>query len=168
MKEENEIWKIINEYPDYEVSNLARVRNIETNVILKEHKQNRGYKMVNLKRNKISKGISLHRVVAIAFIPNPDNKAQVNHINGDKDNNSVANLEWMTSSENVRHAIKTGLKGILVGTQHGMSKLTTNDVLEIRRIYSKREMNQTKIAELFNIKQTTVSQIINKSRWAHI
>lgn len=168
MKNEKEVWKIIEEFTDYEVSNLGIVRNQKTKIILKIHTQNRGYKIVNLKKENKSKGISLHRLVAIAFLPNPKNKPQVNHINGIKDDNRLENLEWCTGSENVNHSIRTGLRPVLVGIQHGMSKLNNEDVVEIRRLYSKKEMNQYKIAEIFNIKQTTVSQIVNRTRWAHI
>lgn len=94
---------------NYSVSDDGQVRNDVTNYILKNYIQN-GYAHVTLHINKKSKRFNAHRLVAIAFIPNPDNKEYVNHIDGNKNNNIVTNLEWVTASENTRHAVATGLK----------------------------------------------------------
>lgn len=76
-----------------------------------KHSNNRyGYCCVHLHNKKFNKQLTVHRLVAMAFIPNPKNKPQVNHINGDKSDNSVENLEWCTPSENLDHAYRTGLK----------------------------------------------------------
>lgn len=69
-----------------------------------------GYAMMLLTKNKIRKNLSVHRLVALTFIPNPNNLPEVNHIDGNKLNNNVSNLEWCTSKENIEHAFKTGLK----------------------------------------------------------
>ena len=108
-----EIWRSIKDYPGYEVSNLGRVRSFNFNRVriktLITHKPT-GYIAVYLyKHNKI-KNAKVHRLVAQAFIPNPENKPQVNHIDGDKTNNKADNLEWCTPSENQRHANRTGLR----------------------------------------------------------
>lgn len=77
---------------------------------LKHQKNRYGYHCVHLHNKTFNKMLTVHRLVARAFIPNPDNKPQVNHINGDKADNRVGNLEWCTPSENTKHAYRTGLK----------------------------------------------------------
>ena len=117
-----EIWKDVQGYEGlYQVSNLGRVRSmdrwrkngtngyIQKGRILKQEISNCGYSMVHLSFNGKVKGVLVHRLVAIAFIPNPQNKEQVNHIDGRKQNNNTDNLEWATQSENTIHAHKKGL-----------------------------------------------------------
>ena len=107
----NEIWKTIEEAPNYEVSNLGRVRNKKTQRILNPGAYGAtGYKQVNMaipsEGNKQRKRY-VHRLVAMAFVDNPEGKREVDHINGDKTDNRAENLEWVTSSENQkrRHAL---------------------------------------------------------------
>lgn len=110
-----EIWKTIQGYENrYEVSNLGRVKSLERidrynrkieEKILAPRKHTGGYLRVQLSK----KDFYIHRLVAEAFIPNPENKSQVNHIDGNKRNNRVDNLEWNTPLENNLHAIRTGL-----------------------------------------------------------
>ena len=88
----------IENYNNYSISNLGNVRNDKTDRILKSYIKPSGYKQVQLGRKTIPQYI--HRLVAIAFIPNIENKPQVNHINGNKGDNRVENLEWVTASEN--------------------------------------------------------------------
>lgn len=104
-----EVYKTIEDYPNYEVSNLGNVRNRKTGLMLRPDKNNDGYLRVNLCKNGKSKMFKIHRLVASAFIPNPEHKRTVNHINGIKIDNRLENLEWATHSENVKHAFKTGL-----------------------------------------------------------
>lgn len=106
----SEIWKDVVGYEGiYQVSNLGRVKSLPRNGtikqerILKPHRV-QGYLLAELFNRGAHKGKRIHRLVAEAFIPNPDNKREVNHIDGDKHNNRVENLEWVTSSENQLHA----------------------------------------------------------------
>lgn len=101
-----EIWKDIEGYEDlYEVSDEGRIRNKNTGRILKPNKTHKGYLQVKLCKDGGKVGYSIHRLVAKAFIPNPDNYPQVNHIDEDKTNNNVNNLEWCTNQYNVVHSI---------------------------------------------------------------
>ena len=105
---EQEIWKDIVGYEGlYKVSNLGRVKSLRLNKIMGTG--NKRYTHLILVKNKVKKTYDVHRLVAQAFIPNPLNKEQVNHIDGNKQNNCVDNLEWTTIKENMKHAYKNNL-----------------------------------------------------------
>ena len=107
----NEIWKDVKNYEGlYQISNLGRVKSlISKNKILKPSKNKRGYMIVALSKNKIIKRYGVHQIVANNFIKNEYNKMQVNHIDGNKQNNCVENLEWCNCQENMLHAYKNKL-----------------------------------------------------------
>jgi hypothetical protein len=100
-------WKVIKE--PYYISDMGEIKNMITGRILKQQMNDRGYQVVRVTIDRKKYTFRPHREVAKAFIPNPDNKPQVNHINGNKSDNRVANLEWCTNKENADHAIKNGL-----------------------------------------------------------
>jgi hypothetical protein len=105
-----EIFKDVKGYEGlYQVSNLGNIINSKNGRKIKLNITERGYYRVNLYKEKKENHFKVHRLVAIAFIENINNKPQVNHIDGIKTNNNVSNLEWSTSSENIRHAINVGL-----------------------------------------------------------
>lgn len=106
-----EIWKNINGFEEYEISNYGRVRSIYSShrKILNPANNGRGYLTVCLYKNKRQKRMSLHRLVAIHFLPNFYNKPDVNHKDGNKSNNFLYNLEWVTPKENIQHGFKLGL-----------------------------------------------------------
>lgn len=96
-----EIWKDVEEYPDiYEVSTLGNVRNKITGRMQGKHDNGHGYQNVSLSRDGKYKMRYVHRLVAIAFIDNPDNKPEVHHIDSDRSNNKLDNLQWVTTKEN--------------------------------------------------------------------
>ena len=152
-----EIWKDIEGYEGlYQISNLGKVKSIRFNKErLLKYDKSTSYLRIKLCKDGIETNYLIHRLVAKAFIPNPDNKPQVNHIDGIKTNNSVDNLEWCTASENQTHALKTKLI---------KTKLTEEQVLEI--IAS--NLTQKELANKYSIKQPTISRIKNNKRWSHL
>lgn len=106
---EKEIWKKIDWSPDYEISSYGRVKSYridkDNGKILKTHKNYKGYITIQLPDLKLGtiRHTGIHKLVAEAFIPNPENKSDVNHIDEDKENNYYKNLEWLTHKENLNH-----------------------------------------------------------------
>lgn len=102
-----EIWKDIEEYAGlYQVSNLGRVKRIKSDRVLTGCKNTGGYIQVHLSKNNVVSNKLIHRLVAEAFIPKSENKPQVNHIDEDKTNNRVDNLEWSTAKDNLNHGTR--------------------------------------------------------------
>lgn len=135
---------------------------------LKPKQDKRGYMTCDIEHHNER----VHRIVANCFIPNPENKSQVNHINGIKNDNRVENLEWNTPKENVRHAHKNNLvpKICRSGEKNGQSKLTEKDVKFIREKYDhkNREFNQTGLSRKFGVGTTAIHNIINNKKWNSI
>lgn len=159
-----EIWKNINGYDDYQASNLGRIKTIANSAsrkerILKPLTHPRGYFRVALWRNGKSKFLFIHRIIAITFIDNPDNKPTVNHIDGNKSNNYSNNLEWTTYRENMNHAIENKISAC--GERNGRSKLNSIQVDEIRN----STLKQYEIAEKYNVSRGTISRIKTKKGW---
>jgi len=168
-----EIWKIIPGYKGlYEVSNQGRVRSYSRGNnprILKPEITWCGYARTALCRNGAfdRNHLSIHRLVAQAFIPNPENKPEINHKNGIKADNRVENLEWCTISENRKHAIATGLMIMPRGKQCSWAKLNEHKVQRIRLLIE-LGIRHKKIAKMFNISPSNVSHISVGSTWAHL
>ena len=112
--------------------------------------------------------ISVHRAVAEIYIPNHENKSQVNHENGDKNNNSVSNLKWMTNKENREHAIKNGLQ--CIGQDTYNHKFTDEDIKWIRNnyIFGDNEFGCAGLANKFNTNQSRIWKIVNRKTWKHL
>jgi len=105
------VWKRSELYPTVEASKEGELRNTITKSILKQHITNKGYKRIALPAIPANNDkASAHRIIALAWVPNPDNLPQVNHIDGNKTNNHVDNLEWMSGSDNVKHAFNNNLR----------------------------------------------------------
>ena len=100
------MWKTIEDFPDYQVSERGEIRNAKTLRVLKQKVLPSGYLFVQLYRDKKPHTVYVHRMVAKAFILNPYNKPEVNHLDGDKGNPAVSNLEWVTKSENMMHSAR--------------------------------------------------------------
>lgn len=179
-----EIWKDVVGFENcYQVSNLGNVKSLDRKVNhpsgglarrvgieLNKITDKDGYFNVNLKRNQKANTSRIHRLVAIAFIPNPENKPQVNHINGIKNDNRVENLEWATLSENRQHAYDTGLQHSYTrqGENNNFTKLTKEQVIEIRCIYKKGVVTYKEISEKYNVAPVCIGSIIRRQNWKHI
>lgn len=174
-----EEWKSILGFEGlYDVSNLGRLKSYFRNgnrgkgrgcfMIKKQRIGNKGYLSSNFRKKNFSKDFRMHRVVATAFIPNPENKPEVNHKGNvpNKTDNRVWMLEWSTSSENKKHARKNGLVVNAHGINHPHSKLTDDDVLEIRASSKTRQRKET--AEKYNISVATVWLIVSGKSWKHL
>jgi hypothetical protein len=162
-----EIWKDVKGYEGlYKVSNKGNILIVRKKRNQNLLKANNGYLLVDLYKNGIKNRISAHRLVAIHFLINSENKPQVNHINGIKFDNRAENLEWVTASENQLHSVNTGLKKIVFGENCKYSKITENQALEIK--YGYKDFLQKDIAKIYNISRTTVIDIRKGRSWKHI
>lgn len=121
--------KIIDGYPNYSIDENGVVINNFTGRIIKPHTDLNGYQRIGIRVGGKQKNFYIHRLVAGAFIENPNNKETVNHKNGVKSDNSVVNLEWMTNKENLKHAYNTGLKKRNYYTQNNLVKKISEIVL---------------------------------------
>lgn len=160
-----EIFKDIPGYEGiYTVSNLGNVRSVRRNKLLTLQLR-RGYPSVILQYEGFRKNEAVHRLVALVFIPNPENKEQINHIDGNKENNCTCNLEWVTASENTKHAHTLGLvpKVDRSGTNNGRSKLSEEDIKFIKNNYIPRskEFGNRALAERFGVASSTISRIVH-------
>lgn len=153
-------------HPEYKISREGRVVSLKFNrgKELKQGADTNGYLLVKLFTNNKPHTVKVHRLVALAFIPNPENKPQVNHKDGNKQNNNEWNLEWATNGENGKHAAALGLRVARKGIECSFSKLNEDQVLEIRA--DKRP--QRKIALDYNISQHTVLSKKKRYSWKHL
>jgi len=129
------------------------------------------YEVVLCKNSKM-KRFNLHRLIAIHFIDNPNNYTQVNHIDGNKFNNDISNLEWCNNSMNQLHAYKNGLRISAHGSKNGNSKLNENDIIAIRKVASEsgRYYGRKILAEKYNVSEAHIKDIVNKRRniWKYV
>ena len=133
-----------------------------------------GYHMVSLRQHDSHRFLKcyLHRVVAYHFIDNPDNLSEINHIDGNKQNNAVENLEWCTRVHNARHALETGLfDGIKIlgakGQTNPSAKLTEDDVQHIRWLATEG-IKTIVLAKEWGVSQSNIHHILSGKTWAHV
>lgn len=162
-----EVWKryIYN----YDVSNMGRVRNCLTGHILKQSVFENGYHVCVVSCGSRSEKVAIrvHIAVAKLFVDNPFNFPEVNHKDGNKDNNRASNLEWCTHSYNIKHAIEHDLLKILCGEDCKTSKLKQRDVDYIRANYipRDRQYGARALARRFNVHHSVVERIVNNTAW---
>jgi hypothetical protein len=149
---------------NYFIYDTGRVENLRGDVIPGRVGLN-GYSnmRISIKNSKKRKYISTHRLVALHFILNPENKKEVNHIDSDKLNNHYSNLEWVTSSENKIHTYKMGNRSQL-GSKNNLAKLSEDDVLKIR----KSNLTPKRLSEIYKVDINTIYRVLNRKIWKHI
>jgi hypothetical protein len=178
-----EEWRDILGYENrYQISNLGRIKSLHRfvnsgnklkpikEIILLQTLNERGYLRISLRKEGIKKALqfSVHRALAIAFIPNPLNLPEVNHKKGNKQDNRFFMLEWNTRSENAQHAYDNGLIKPNLGEKHQMSKFTEKQVLEIREIHKDKSIFYSETAIKYNISSSMIGLIVRRKSWTHI
>ena len=151
----------------YSVTKDGRVFSHRNNIYLKAADRGWGYLGVCLSKKSKLKTINIHRLVACAYIENPESKPEVNHINGNKKDNNVENLEWATCKENVNHGIRLGLCSHAKGEKSGRSKLTEKDVLQIKKLLSEG-LTPNEIAKDYQVGARTIRHIRSGDTWSHV
>ena len=181
-----EVWKLI-DYKNvpsiYEVSNLGGIRRVShklktknqfglCNAVRKEKvlrpcENSGGYLMFRLMVGGKKQVHLVHRIVATAFIPNPEGKPCVNHKDFNKSNNCVSNLEWVTYRENTLHATQNGVLVSYKGRESNLAKYTEE---EVKKVYTmcKSGVSQSKAGGIMGIPRSTVGSIMQKVSWKHI
>ncbi len=166
-----ERWAVIEGYPDYSVSNLGRVmsRNCgRVGYILKQNLVSSGYLAVGLRRNGKQNTVMVHALVAAAFLSPRPAGYNVNHKDGIKANNTVFNLEWMTTAENLQHAIDLGLRDPR-GEGNGRAKLTDDLVLALRyEVKTAPHGFYVEAARRLGVSVSTIQRAVTGKTWPHL
>lgn len=168
--EEIEVWSRLPDNTLYEVSTMGRLKSIGRpdshggivwrEKILKQNFDKDGYVRVSIKIGKNHKTKKVHRLVAQAFIPNPENRPQVNHKNFDKSDNRVENLEWNTAKENNNHLIQSGRR-----KPSKRNKLSKDKAYEIRRLLQGSDLTFREIGAMFNVSISAVNHVKSERCW---
>lgn len=176
-----EIWKDIPGYEGlYKVSNLGKIKSLSRfrkgnngarvpvkEIILKQAVNKLGYAVVSLSKNGKRPQFRVHRLVAFAFLDNPRELPQINHIDGDKLNNKLSNLEWVTPKENTKHAKSIGARDYAFGENSHYAKLTEKDVERILRLVADG-LSIAEVAFEYNVHNSSIERIKNNRTWQHI
>ena len=175
-----EIWKDIPEYKGwYQVSNHGQVKRIaewppfRKGRILKPKPvgRDRRYRNVFLSKKGKVKSFYIHRLVMLSFVGKCPTTHQVNHKDGDKTNNHLDNLEYLTPSQNQKHAMENGLMPgppLLIGEKANRSKLTAEQVLKIRELYVPHKITFAMLSKIYDVSKHSIYMIIHRKSWKHI
>ena len=157
--------KEINGFKDYLCNESGMIYSVRSQKFLKQAKDSNGYMTIEL----YGKTQKVHVLIANTFISNPENKPQVNHKDGDKTNNDIKNLEWVTAKENVRHAFKMKLRQGNKGESHPLRKLCNTDIIIIKEAWKKFGYgSQSKMAKYYGVKFSIISAICRNKKWSHV
>lgn len=180
MKRDKEFWKDIQAYEGlYQISNFGRIKRLERESKYKHskrglkekimvlNKNKHGYRFIKLVNDGLVKTHSVHRLVAIHFISNIENLPEVNHKDGDKNNNEHSNLEWCSRANNMNHAYENSLIN-QKGTNSFWSKLNEEEVLEIRELYRGGTLTYDDIAAIFGVGPSTIGRVVRKEVYANV
>ena len=167
---DGEEWRDIVGYEGlYQISNFGRIKSFhyKNPSVLRVSISNSGYKRLVLSKNGKYESVCIHVLVAKAFIPNLENKREVNHKDGDKSNNCVDNLEWVTRSENMKHAHKNKLLNLKYGAENPIAKLTVDDVEYIRKNYKSHDKNFSgrALARKFGVSNDTIYKVVKYQKY---
>lgn len=161
-----ETWKEIPGFKDYEVSSLGRIRTYKRcghGRIMTQGVNSFGYMRIGLyDQNFKRRFFQVHRLVMLAFCG--ESTMTVNHKDGNKKNNNIDNLEYLSLSDNHKHAFRTGLKSNS-GEQHPSSKVNGEDVVLIRKLFNEYGIKLKTIADLFNVTKSNIWCIVNNKSW---
>ena len=172
-----EVWKDIEGYEGiYQISNTGQVKSLarkcsgrysNREIIKKPFVEKDGYFTVGLYKDGKYRYCRVHRLVAIAFIPNPNNYPEVNHIDENKQNNNVENLEWCTTRYNLTYGHRLDCAR---GERNHRHKLTADQVKEIRRVYKKGDLEygQSALGKKYGIAHGSIAAIVQGKSWKHI
>lgn len=167
-----EIWKPLNQCKDYMISSYGRIKSLKRGreIILKPSYTHDGYVKQAISINGKSITYRVHRLVAEHFISNPNNKKTINHIDGNKKNNHVENLEWVDLSEQMIHAYYLGLKKPVQGTLQGNAVLTEEQVREIREIYKPRDKQYGMIAlaKKYGVSEPVINRVAHGRSYKNV
>lgn len=179
-KEEIEEWRPVVGFEErYHVSSKGRIKALSYRYVNKGNKNTtitekirvpvinkHGYLMIGLSGSNGRVFKQVHRVVATAFIPNPFGKKFVNHLDSNRGNNLIENLEWVTRKENMEHMVKAGRSSS--GSLHRSAKLDWAKVLTIRTLSSASKMSMREVAKKYNISHQAISQCVKNKTWRNI
>ena len=172
-----EIWKKVESLNNrYEISNKGNIRNAETGKILKQFLSKFGYKILTVRPEMyVQKNVRIHQLVAEAFLGEKPEGYVINHKDGDKTNNNVENLEYVTPSQNNQHALDMGLrkppdmsKYALRGEKHPYATITENDVRMILELHEKTGFGCRRLAKLTGISYGVIDGILMGKTWKHV
>jgi len=159
----------IKKIPGYFISKIGEVISKRNKTPIKHYNNHAGYKFVVVHINNTIKRFSLHRLLAEAFIPNPENKPMINHINGVKTDNRLENLEWVTAKENCQHAWDTGLRFPIdvSGIKNPNSILTNEDVIAIHYFLTK-SIKVNILMKKYKVSKSTIMSIKTGTQWKNL
>lgn len=168
-----EIWKDVNGFEGrFKISNFGRILSLngrlKRDIILTPSIDCLGYRALTLRKTPLKRKVRVHTLVGEHFLVNPHLKVRqtINHIDGNKLNNHVSNLEWISAAENCAHAVRIGLYNIK-GSKHPQAKVNEEQVLEMRKMHDEG-YTSTQIANKFGISPRNTRDIVSKRLWKHI